>query len=96
MNPFFRQCFTRVSTPIEMQGALVLAEHPSLGDKEVQIIEIPTVVLEYLQWQAHRSGRSLWDEVLVRLSRKEDPRAVPRDLGGFPSRRSGPASWSLQ
>lgn len=96
MNPFFRQCFSRVRVPMEMQGALVLGEHPNLGDKEVQVIEIPPTVLEYLQWQAHRSGRSLWDEVLVRLSCNEDAPNGSKDLGRVSSRRGDPANCSLQ
>ena len=96
MNPFFHQCFTRVSAPMELQGALVLAEHPNRGDKEVQVIEIPPTVLEYLQWQAHRSGRSLWDEVLLRLSNKGSASPTTGDGSEVRSLRGDPSPYSLQ
>lgn len=51
-----------------MSGALIVVEIEGTLGSDVEVTAIPEAVLDDIRFCAHRRGRSLWAEILVRLT----------------------------
>ncbi len=72
-----------------MTQALIVVEVEGALGSDLQVAAIPEVVLDDIRFCAHRRGRSLWAEILARLSGTRGAPPPGRDRSPVPPLLSG-------